>query len=114
MTSHSKQSHSLEELESRHSIFGILSLSSGLITFLCLFLELPLFLFFSYWPGTAVVIFGITPFLVLIGLVLSVIGVFQNHRKKTLAIIGLGLGILNMVGLCLVIILWVIFGASAA
>jgi hypothetical protein len=114
MTPHSKQSNSLESLENGHSVFGLLSLSSGLITFLCLFLGLPLFLFFSYWPGTAVVIFGITPFLVLIGLVFSVIGLSQNHHEKTLAIIGLVWGILNMVGLCLVIILWVIFGASAA
>jgi len=85
-----------------------------LVAFLWLLLELPLFLFFSYSSGTSVIIFGITPALVLVGLVFSVIGLFQNNRKKTLAIVGLVLGILDGIGLCLVIILWVIFGASAA
>jgi len=110
----SEQSSPSENIENRHSVFGILSLLSGLIVFLCLLLELPLFLFFSYWFGTAVIIFGITPLLILVGLVLGTIGLLQNNRKRTLAIIGLALGVLNGVGLCLVITLWVIFGASAA
>lgn len=108
------QSNPSENIENRHSGFGIASLTSGLLVFLCLLLELPLFLFFSYWHGTAVIIFGVTPLLILVGLVLGIIGLFQNNRKKTLAIIGSVLGVLNGVGLCLVIVLWMIFGASAA
>jgi hypothetical protein len=38
----------------------------------------------------------------------------QDNRKKTLPIIGLVLSVLNLIGLCLVIVLWAIFGASAA
>jgi hypothetical protein len=110
----SEQSDPSEKRENRYSVLGIVSLSSGLVVFLCLLLELPLFLFFSYWSGTAFIIFRATPLLILSGLLLGVIGLFQTDHKKTLVVIGLILGILNAVGLCLIIVLWAIYGASGA
>jgi hypothetical protein len=103
-----------ESFETRGSGLGIAALIIELLALICLFLEVPLFLFFSYWRGTAIMIFGVTPFFILVGYILATIGLMQSNRRYKPAAIAIALGILNGVGLCLVIGSWVIFGASAA
>ena len=98
-----------ENFENRRSGLRIASLIIELLVFICLLLEIPLFLFFSYWRGTAIMIFGITPLFILVGFVLATIGLLQRNRRYKPAAVAIALGILNGIGLCLVIGSWVIF-----
>jgi len=76
----------------RYDIFGIASLAcEGLA---------PLFFFYGFFSLDNLIIWsGLAVMLVLAGIVLGVIGLFQKNRRKTLSIGGLVLG----VGICLIL-----------
>ncbi len=95
-----EQSNPSEKVENRHSSFGIASLSSGLLALLCLVLGL-VPTSSSKWFG---MLFYATCLLIPAGIVLGVIGLFQKNRKKILAIIGLALSVVTVVGLGLIIL----------
>jgi hypothetical protein len=108
--------------EDRQSVFGIVSLISGLLAFLFLLMDFGLFYYGIYIDPTGRTIpplFLDGNFLlfanslpIFFGIVFGVIGLFQKNRRKTLAILGLMLSGITGVVLCVSLAWLVVQGLS--